>query len=208
MVAATANAHEMWGGQTYAHIPAMPYWIFVLRAVESVLAFLMLVLGCIGAATIGGWGGYGMTIFTSIFTFGFLGYISTARFAPNAYNAWAHLGLEIACTIFWLSSFGLMATLATAFAYWDVYGLNGSGSAGIGATKAGAAFGAFEWVAFVATLVGFSIQLHAWRKSGVPSTMGGEHKMNSVGANQGYQQPPMPQQYQPAQQFPEQHYQA
>jgi hypothetical protein len=85
----------------------------------------------------------------------------TPLWFPQAYIVWAQLGLEIVTTIFWLSTFALLAEEAAA---WDVFGdFGGLGigsvypkyNSAIAATKAAAGLGALVWLSFVVTLIVF-----------------------------------------------------
>jgi hypothetical protein len=125
-----------------------------------------------------------MAFFMFAWTLIFLGYIFGAPlFAPQAYNYWAHLGLEIVTNIFWLSTFAL---LAEESAGWDVVGAFGldeflpaNWNAAINATKASAGLGALNWALFIVTLVSFGIFLHRHRLAHGATGFAG----NSFGGN-------------------------
>lgn len=96
----------------------------------------------------------------SIFTNSDIQIIAVPVFAPQAYNYWAHLGLEIVTNIFWLSTFALLAEEAAGWDIVDAFGdldafLPAHWKSAIDATKAAAALGAFEWALFIVTLVSF-----------------------------------------------------
>jgi hypothetical protein len=84
-------------------------------------------------------------------------------FFPQAYNYWAHLGLEIVTNIFWLSSFALLADEAAGWDIVDDFGfdefLPPKWNSAIAATKAAAGLGALEWALFIVTLITFSTSL-------------------------------------------------
>lgn len=157
-MAMTDNLYEHGGRQPPSHILPAPLWVGILRVIQAFLALITLALSAYALSIFGGYGGFGLNIFTSLLTFGFLIYIAITGFTIHAsYNMWAQLGLEIALVIFWLSTFGAIASLAAAFGIYDhyngyVYGY-GDASAAVSCTKAAAALTAFAWVAFVATLV-------------------------------------------------------
>jgi hypothetical protein len=85
--------------------------------------------------------------------------LAAPLFFPEAYNYWAHLGLEITTNIFWLTTFALLAEEAAGWSIVGDFGLDtllpGNWNAAIGATKAGAALGAINWALFIATLISF-----------------------------------------------------
>lgn len=211
MVTLFANTHDSRAGSTeYHHIPAFPFWVGVVRIVQCVLALLLLILAAYALSVLGGWDGPALTIFTCIWTWITNGYILfTAWRAPNVYNCWAHLALEVLAVIFWLCSWAVCAADAAAWAgfdyYWGYYG-KGSGSAAVGCVKALAGLGALQWLLFIATLVFFGLALHRMRLDGNPNGVrygaggveaaGGNHKMEPVGAQPvGAEQPAMGQHY-------------
>lgn len=85
--------------------------------------------------------------------------LAAPLFFPEAYNYWAHLGLEITTNIFWLTTFAL---LAEEVAGWNIVGdfgfnpfLPRNWNSAIGATKGATALGAINWFLFIVTLVSF-----------------------------------------------------
>lgn len=163
--------------------------------------------------------GYGIGIFSFIWTLLFICYIEITTFwAPAAYNKYAHLVLECLSVIFWLSTFASLAVVAAA---WDwgyssvstcygsycykikarSYDYNGPANA----TKAAAALGAIEWALFCGTLITYGIYLHRNRRTAMEARQQGisgnavieEHKMGTVTSQQpvyaqqptGYAQP-------------------
>jgi len=177
-----SNLHTYGNRPTHAHIAHQPAWFGILRVMQGLFALLTLILSAYALHSLGNYSGYGMNIFTSILTLIFLAYIFVTAFkVTQAYNMWAVLGLEIALVIFWLVTFALLADAAVAFDDWEEYfggqrvaGYNGTdASAAVACTKAGAVFAAFTWVAFVVTLVFFSLTLHKHRKAGHPFMAGG-----------------------------------
>jgi len=196
------------------HIPVQPMWLLIIRGFQALFSVVTLALSAYALSVFGSYisSGYGLNIFTSIYTLIFLGYIlGTGFFAPHAYNCWAHLGLEIAANIFWLSTFAVLAQTATYYdAFWR---FTGTYSSAKGATQGGAALGAITWALFIASLVTFGIMLHRMRMANgaqgpavTPVAMEEGHKMQPVvnqqpvnGQQQQYyqQQPPAPQQYAP-----------
>jgi len=152
------------------HIPAVPFWVAIIRAVQFLLALLVMALSAFAASVFGAafFAGYGMAFFMFAWTLIFLGYIfGTPLFAPQAYNYWAHLGLEIVTNIFWLTTFALLAEESAGWAVVDDFGLDeflpAKWNAAINATKASAGLGALNWALFIVTLVTFGIFLHKHR---------------------------------------------
>ena len=110
------NMHTYGNRQTHSHIGHTPAWFFPVRILQGILAIVTLALSAFVIDEIGEayddyeWNGLGLNIFTSILTFAFLAYIFLTGFKfVRAYNMWAVLGLEIACVIFWLVTFALLA---------------------------------------------------------------------------------------------------
>ena len=147
--------------------------------------------------------GYGIGIFSFIWTLLFICYIEITTFwAPQAYNKYAHLVLECLSVIFWLSTFASLAVVAAA---WDwgysaiatcyggycvklkarSYDYNGPANA----TKAAAALGAIEWALFCGTLITYGIYLHRNRANfdaynnalGIVPTSGGGEQIDYGG---------------------------
>jgi len=190
------NIHTMRGGTAHSHIPPMPFFVFILRIAQIVLAFLLLILAAYSLSVLGSWSGFGMTIFTCIWTWLVLAYILvSSRFFPLAYNVWGHLALESLAVLFWLVSWALTASEASLFTYLDGFYLDdylgyGNGknySSAVGTGKATAGIGALEWILFVITLIVFGLEVHKWRLAG-NTGMGGpemgvaneQHKMDPV----------------------------
>jgi hypothetical protein len=96
----------------------------------------------------------------------------TPLFFPQAYNYWAHLGLEIVTNIFWLSNFALLADEAAGWDVVDDFGLDvflpPNWNSAIAATKAAAGLGALEWALFIVTLVTFSMSPSPTRSTPFP----------------------------------------
>lgn len=97
--------------------------------------------------------------------------LAAPLFFPEAYNYWAHLGLEITTNIFWLTTFALLAEEAAGWSIVGDFGLDTflpkNWNAAIGATKAGAALGAINWALFIATLISFG----AWAPTPLTLTL-------------------------------------
>jgi len=207
------NLHAFNGRTTHPHIPPVPLWIGIVRAIQILFSILVLALAAYALSVLGSWSGFGLAIFTAIYTWIILAYILvTPIYAPHAYNVWAQLGLEIAAVIFWLSTFALLATVVSVFDWvdFDGYGYSyyGNWNGAVGASKAATAFGAFTWALFIVSLVTFGVFLHRHRvANGMTSapaagpTYSGseEHKMNTVvnsqSVNPQYGQVPVQQQY-------------
>jgi len=103
------------------HIPALPFWVAIIRVVQLIFAFLVLVLTAYASNTFGGspggsnvvndlFPGYSMSFFTFAWTVLFLLYIFLTPLAfPHFYHSYAHLGLEFLTVVFWLTTFALLA---------------------------------------------------------------------------------------------------
>jgi len=172
MVDLNENVLHRRGEEGRDHIPAVPFWVAIIRAFQFLLTFLVMALSAFAASVFGAgyFPGYGMSFFVFAWTVAFLVYIFvTPLWFPQAYIVWAQLGLEIVTVIFWLSTFALLAEEAAA---WDWVGdFGGIGideiypkwSSAIAATKAAAGLGALAWLSFVVTLVIFGLNLHKHR---------------------------------------------
>jgi hypothetical protein len=167
MVAMHENFYARNGVEGRDHIPALPFWMAIVRIVQFVLTLLVMILSAFASSVFGAgyWPGYGMSFFVFAWTLIFLGYIFvTPLWFPQFYLYWVHLGLECVTVVFWLSTFALLAEEAAA---WDIVGdffeIWPKGNEAIGATKGAAAMGAINWALFVFTLITFSIFLHKHR---------------------------------------------
>jgi len=188
MVSAKQDMVTLSGRTDVAHIPYQPFWLLIVRGVQLLLAIIIMAL----AAYAGG--GYvvlygdSLAIFTFVWTLIAICYIEITTFwYPIAYNKYAHIILECFCVVFWLSTWGSLAALASA---WDwgcgfdgadcVWASNGP----INATKAAAALGAIEWILFIVTLITSGIYLHRHRLVEMQGATGivtvEEHKMGTV----------------------------
>lgn len=199
MVAANDDMVTFKGRDDVSHIPCQPFWLLIVRCFQLLLAVLVLALSAYaGSGYIVFYAGYGIGIFSFVWTLLFLCYIEITTFwFPVAYNKYAHLALECLCVIFWLSTFAALAVVAAA---WDwgysvcygygcyklktrSYDYNGPANA----TKAAAALGAIEWALFIGTLIAYGIYLHRNRRQEQENRMGvgrptgiEEHKMGPV----------------------------
>jgi uncharacterized membrane protein YtjA (UPF0391 family) len=94
-----------------AKVP-QPKWILFVRAARALLAVVVLGL-CAYTIQIIPMVQAQFNIFVAIFTFLVTVYIFVAEIpAPQAYNKWAILALEIMTLIFWLAGFASLAALA------------------------------------------------------------------------------------------------
>ncbi|KUJ14932.1 uncharacterized protein LY89DRAFT_735988 [Mollisia scopiformis] len=181
MVDYNENVYGRRGLDGRSHIPALPFWVALIRIAQFILALITLILAGYASGVFGAgyFPGYGMTFFTFAWTVLFLLYIFvTPLWFPQVYLYWAHLGFEIATVIFWLVTFALLAQEA---AVWNAFStadaelntaLSEAGSnaivfphwdQAIKATKAAAGIGALTWLLFIVTLVVFSFLLHKHR---------------------------------------------
>jgi len=213
MVSAKDDMVTFKGRTDVAHIPYQPFWLFIIRGVQLLLALIIMALSAYAGSGFLFYAGDGIGIFSFIWTLLFICYIEITTFwYPIAYNKYAHLVLECLSVIFWLSTFASLAVVAAA---WDWgYGLVGTcygyyscklklkardynydGPAN--ATKAAAALGAIEWVLFCGTLITYGIYLHRNRRAEMEARMQGitgnavveEHKMGTVSQQPVYTQP-------------------
>ncbi|KAK2766191.1 hypothetical protein FQN54_007707 [Arachnomyces sp. PD_36] len=86
-------------------------------------------------------------VFTIVITLPFI--ILAPRFLPALANKFTLLGLEAVTMLFWFAGFIALAAGLGYVANIDWCGDDGKNACG--AVKAGAAFGAFEWLAFAVT---------------------------------------------------------
>lgn len=175
------NVYARRGLDGRSHIPALPFWVALIRIAQFILALIVLILAAYASSVFGSdyFPGYGMTFFVFSWTILFLIYIFvTPLWYPELYLYWAHLGLEITTVIFWLVAWALLAQEASA---WNaVQGAENAinqaiqdsgvqvdiwsaGNHAIAATKAAAALGAITWLLFVVTLTVFGFFLHKHR---------------------------------------------
>lgn len=205
MVSAKQDMVTLKGRTDVAHIPYQPFWLLIVRGFQFLLALIIMALSAYsGSGYLVFYAGYGIGIFSFVWTLLFLGYIEITTFwAPAAYNKYVHLVLECLSVIFWLSTFASLAVVAAAwdFGYSAVstcyggycikarsYDYNGPANA----TKAAAALGAIEWVLFCGTLITFGIYLHRNRRATTEARQQGivgnavveEHKMGAVTSQQ------------------------
>jgi len=179
MVDLHENVYSRRGLEGREHIPAMPFWVGIVRVIQLVLTFIVMILCAYSSSVFGGgyFAGYGLAFYVFVWTLIFLAYIFvTPLWAPKFYNVWIQLVLEVKTTVIWLSTFALLAEEASAWgslqSIYNEDGVNGvnavwpKGNSAINATKGAAAMGAFAWLSFVITLVVFGIALHKFRMEG------------------------------------------
>jgi hypothetical protein len=198
-------------------VPQVPHWFIFVRYAQIVLTLIVFVCSCVALAQVHGWylgWGAGFSLFTAIYTGIFLaGVMLVPVFAPQFYFKWFCLGAECFAVLWWLISFAGLATWAnwlSAFANTSF----GPGKTAYGACAAGAAFGAFNWIAFCVTLVFYALGCHrhrvqksGWNQGGVETGAAslGPIGVQHTGASQpAYDQPPQPTGYgyQEQQQYP------
>lgn len=140
-----------------------------------------------------------MAYFTFPWTLLFLVYVFLAPFFfPRLYHYWIHLGLEFLTTIFWLTTFALLANElplwkanADAINYANAADNNpdiaqieqeagvhfgsvfGKENSAIGTSRAAVAFSALEWLSFMATLGLFAFFIHRHRIANGAAGFGG-----------------------------------
>lgn len=161
-------------------------FILPLRIVQLVLAIIVLGTAAYVVNTSPSSAEAGYMVFLPIWTFLVLGYlVAVPLFMPALHNEWAVLALEAVTMILWLAGWAALAAVVGNLICLDSYGESANCPA-LNAAKAAVAFGAFEWLAFCATLglVIFGI-IKSRKSSGhVDAEGGGE----GGGAHDGNQQ--------------------
>ncbi|KAK6358939.1 hypothetical protein TWF696_000113 [Orbilia brochopaga] len=195
-------------------IPQLPHWFIFLRYAQVVLTLIVFVCCCVALGAVQGlflgWGA-GFSMFTSIYTAIFLaGVLLVPVYAPQFYFKWFILGAESFAVLWWLCSFAGLATWASWLSVWR--GVGGTGMTVYGACAAGAAFGAFNWIAFCVSLVFYAIGCHRHRMSKMQMNGGSAYSasgnvevgsMGPIGIQQpAYQAQPGSYPYQPEQAYP------
>ncbi|KAF2249324.1 hypothetical protein BU26DRAFT_564978 [Trematosphaeria pertusa] len=141
----------------------MAFWevtVLPLRAVQAVFSIIVLGLTAyIVDATTGPWYSWSpdsvnFMLFTSVWTLLAVAYLvlAPARF-PAAAHKYAIAGVEAVTMIFWFAAWVAVAAL------WGDIGC-GSRSGVCGAGTAAIVFGAFIWLAFVATTIIAALHVH------------------------------------------------
>ncbi|EWC48971.1 hypothetical protein DRE_00276 [Drechslerella stenobrocha 248] len=164
-------------------VPQVPPWFIFVRYAQIVLTLIVFVCSCVAVSQVGGyflgWGA-GFSLFTSIYTGIFLaGVMLVPIYAPQYYFKWFCLGGECFAVLWWLCSFAGLASWASVLAVFNNY--PGSALKTVyGACAAGAAFGAFNFIAFLITLAFYAIGCHRHRV-GKLGNYGGEAGSASLG---------------------------
>ena len=94
-----------------AHIVRVPHFLFTLRLAQISLSVLIVALMGYAIATLTNiFGTFGYNIFCCVYNFLTIGYllVSAAR-APQLWNCWAALVIDIFGVIFWISAWGSLA---------------------------------------------------------------------------------------------------
>ncbi|KAL1835346.1 hypothetical protein VTJ49DRAFT_6975 [Mycothermus thermophilus] len=152
------------------HIPIYPKGWIGIRIAQGVLALIVLGLAANGVSNFA----IGVDSVNLILAMGVLTMLATIwhvvyEFAlPAAFNYWAVLALDIFFTVLWLIAFPLvLADVAPAFSgsNWSWY--SSSQKTILGTVLAAGAFGAVEFILFVACLIVGGIRLHRHRKAGL-----------------------------------------
>jgi len=194
MVNYSENVYVRRGLDGRSHIPALPFWLAIVRVIQLLLAFLVLVLTAYSSATFSNDGtdgnlivqtlfpGYNMSFFTFAWTILFLLYIFlTPLIYPKFYHSYAHLGLEFLTVIFWLTTFALLADEckwwvaeqdsleAIKKLYKDFGSNNGSGYSGevnklLSACKASRAATGIAAIVWILFMVTLGFVVYYWNK--------------------------------------------
>ncbi|KAH8593821.1 hypothetical protein B0O99DRAFT_688258 [Bisporella sp. PMI_857] len=113
-----------------AHIPALPFWVAIIRVFQLLLA--VVVLGCSAYAyhTFNGdeisgytdiFRAYSFSFFAFSWTILFILYIFvTPLFLPKFYLYWAHIVLEALTLLWWMVTFALFADMIQS-SWWKYY---------------------------------------------------------------------------------------
>lgn len=163
------------GVEGRSHIPELPFWIFLIRIAQIVLAFIILILIAYAAHVFGTsrFTSYSFTFFTFSWTVLFFIFIIVfPLYFPEFYIDKVHLSFEALTTIFWLTNWSLLAKDAAAWKGFSTLesSLNTDLSlvgdttnyfphfdTAIACTKAGAGLGALLWALFVVTFIEFAL---------------------------------------------------
>ncbi|PSN61588.1 hypothetical protein BS50DRAFT_503754 [Corynespora cassiicola Philippines] len=136
--------------------------VLPIRAVQAV--FTIIVLGLTAYVVDSYWWGWSpdsvnFMLFTSVWTILALAYLLLAptRF-PAAAHKWAIAGVEGVTCIFWFAAWVAMATLWSRIRCGSAGGPCGAGTAAI-------VFGAFTWLAFVATTIISALHINRTSRS-------------------------------------------
>ncbi|OBR10275.1 Integral membrane protein [Colletotrichum higginsianum IMI 349063] len=167
------------------HIPLYPKGFIAIRVVQLILALVVTALCAFGIYLLP-FSGNCLMIFVSISTMIVTTWLIVAEFGiPKVYNYWAVLALDIFLVVFWLCSFGLLASQAAylldSSAVCDYYGYcYSSAPTGVyliftACMAAAAGIGGLEFALFVASMAIHGVMLHRHRKAGLhcnPGTPG------------------------------------
>jgi len=220
MVALNENAWAFRGedGLDRSHVPPIPLWVGFLRVAQLVIALLVLILAGVSA---GGFGtgdltGLDLVWFSFAWTLIYLGWLfGSVVFQPVAYHYWAHLPVEFLTTVWWLSTFAVLASEASSLNIFEqdidelnaesdgeVDGLFKGTKTAIDSLKGAAGIGALEWVLFVVSLVFLVLSVLSHRKTeaaAAPPAAATAQEVQEVPVQQPVVQQPVYQQAPPPQ---------
>ncbi|TDZ13468.1 hypothetical protein C8035_v004272 [Colletotrichum spinosum] len=156
------------------HVPLYPKGFIALRIVQLVLAVVITGICAFGVYILP-FSGNCFMIFVSLSTIIVTVWLVVAEYAmPKIYNLWAVLALDIFLLVFWLCSFGLLASQSAFLfgsAVCDYYGYCYSYSVVLSSCMAAAAgLGGLEFALFITSLSIHSVMLHRHRKAGLHSS--------------------------------------
>jgi len=117
------NVYVRRGADGRGHIPALPFWMAIIRVVQLIFAFIVLVLAAYAYSTLkkdsGYLGSYVLDNYFPGFDFSFFAFAWTVVFFlylsitplvyPKFYHSYAHLPLEFLTVLWWLVTFALLA---------------------------------------------------------------------------------------------------
>jgi len=160
-----------------SHIVQVPSWFLTARFVQIGLAVLILLLNAIGLGLLSVYTGPGYGVFTCIATILICGYyIISTKSKPDFYNYIAVLVLEIFMELWWLSTFSVLAWVASVLAIFnddlDLYAYDYDYGHAHGAYicfAIAAAASAIQWVLVTVTLITFAVHMVRHNKNRQPT---------------------------------------
>lgn len=204
-----ATKNDVWtlradDGQSRSHVPPFPVWVGILRGAQLFVAVLIMILTAVAAAGFGTGNipGFNMAWFSFVWTLAYFIWLLVAVvFQPSVYHYWAHLAVEGLTCVWWLVSFSLLASEASAladlesytgFIFYITYNITGRTRVAIDCTKAAAGIGALEWILFVTSLIFLTISILNHRKTeaaAAPAPAAQTAPVQQVAQQQPVQQP-------------------
>ncbi|KAH8895901.1 hypothetical protein GQ53DRAFT_819860 [Thozetella sp. PMI_491] len=216
-------------GQNRSHVPAFPLWTGFLRGALLLVSVIDIILIGIAANGFGSANipGFAFTFFAFSWTIVYYIWLFVAvLYQPVAYHYWAELAIEAVTCLWWLVSFALLASEASAisdlnsyaaYAFFINNGIYQATLLAIAMVKAAAGVSAAVWILSVVNLVFFALALVKHRKNAPqvapapgtqPTQVEKAMPQQPAPPQQVYQQQPQVYQQQPQQAYPQQPQQA